>query len=403
MEQLAMMTTTNEVDAEIQARLRRDRLRKIQQAMERQDIGTLLLTNPVNIRYATGISVMAIWTANNLARYVLVPVRGEPVLFEYGKSLFQVHPIWPQARPARTWQFRFAQHEAAAQAKLWAEELDSLRKEWGLAGSRLAVDVMDVYGFQALANAHIPVTDADAVMEAAKLIKTPDEIDLLRLSCKVAEAALSEMEKAVKPGVTENELFATFWHKMLSLGGEYCSTRLLASGDRINPWFREAGPRAIQNGDLIGFDTDMTGPEGYLCDISRTFLCGEKTNAEQREAYRVAYDFVQGTIELCTPGRSYADLRARTPSFPEVYEKLGYSCMIHGSGFDDEPPFIPYAHDRGATMPHGEFAAGMVLSVEFYAGKPGSREGVKLEEQILITPTGPERLSTYHYDDRLLA
>jgi Xaa-Pro dipeptidase len=247
------------------------------------------------------------------------------------------------------------------------------------------------------------VTDADVAMEAAKLVKTPDEIELLKLSTRVCESALGEMEKAVRPGITENELYATFWNKMLSLGGEYTSTRLLASGERTNPWFMEAGPRAIQKGDLIGFDTDMTGPEGYLCDISRTFLCGDRTNAEQREAYRVAYDFVNATIELCTPGRSYAELRNQTPRFPSEYEQLGYSCMIHGSGFDDEPPFIPYPHDKGATMPEGEFLPGMVISVEFYAGKPGAREGVKLEEQILITANGPVRMSTYPYEERLLA
>ena len=59
-------------------RLRRERLRKVQTEMEARDIGALLLTDTTNIRYATGISVMQLWTATNLAHYVLVPAEGSP-------------------------------------------------------------------------------------------------------------------------------------------------------------------------------------------------------------------------------------------------------------------------------------------------------------------------------------
>ena len=54
-------------------RLRGDRLRKVQAEMLARDVGTLLLTDPINIRYVTGISVMPLWSATNLAHYVLVP------------------------------------------------------------------------------------------------------------------------------------------------------------------------------------------------------------------------------------------------------------------------------------------------------------------------------------------
>ena len=63
-------------------RLRRERLEKVQREMAARDIGALVLTDIQNIRYTTGVSVMPIWTAYNLAHYVLVPVEGEPTLFE---------------------------------------------------------------------------------------------------------------------------------------------------------------------------------------------------------------------------------------------------------------------------------------------------------------------------------
>jgi Xaa-Pro dipeptidase len=384
--------------------LRQQRLAKVQREMAAREIGALILTNPVNIRYCTDISVMPIWTALNLARYAVIPVTGDPVLFEYSKALFKAQALWPKSRPAKTWQYRFSQNTAVDASKKWASEIQGLLTEWGLEKSKVAIDILDCYGFQALENSGMTVVDADEPLEAAHLIKTPEEIDLIRRSCAVAETALQDFEKAIRPGVTENELLGIFWGKMLSMGGEYCSCRLISSGERINPWFNEASDRKVQPGDLVGIDTDMAGPHGYLCDISRTFLCGDKPNDDQKEAYRVAYDFVQGTINECRAGVTYQELMERVPKYPEEYEELAYSCMIHGDGMDDEPPFFPFPHDlkKGALVPHGEFVPGMVLSVEFYAGKKGKRDGVKLEEQILITEKGPELLAHYSFDERFL-
>src|SRR5262245_35972491 len=122
------------------ARLRRDRLAKVQREMAARDLAAVLLVNPVNVRYATGVSVMDHWTALNMARYALVPVRGEPQLFEYAKSLFVAQAIRPTARPAKAWQFRFSQHEAEQRSTAWAAELAGLLKEWGLAGGRVGFD-----------------------------------------------------------------------------------------------------------------------------------------------------------------------------------------------------------------------------------------------------------------------
>ena len=69
-----------------------------------------------------------------------------------------------------------------------------------------------------------------------------------------------------------------------------------------------------------------------------------------------------------------------------------------------EYPCLPYAFDWEAAGYDGdvEIAPNMTLSVESYVGHRDGGEGVKLEEQILITETGIERLSVYGYDERLL-
>lgn len=381
-------------------RLRKERLAKLQTEMRKRDLGALVLNNPINVRYATGVSVMPIWTSVNLARYAIVPPAGDPKLFEYGKALFRAQAVWPQSEPAKTWQYRFSQHTAVDAAKRWATDVQTLMREWGTTDGKVGIDILDHYGYQALQNIGLTIADADEPLEEAKKIKTADEIVLLERSCQVADTALLAMEQSIRPGISENELMGVFWGKMLSLGGEHCSTRLLVSGDKMNPWFYEAGERRVETGDLVGIDTDMIGPEGYLCDISRTFLCGDKANRDQIEAYQIAYDFIQSTIDLCRVGMTYDEIMEKVPRSRPEYVEQSYSCMIHGSGLDDEPPFFPYPEQNG-LRPRGVIEENMVLSVEYYAGKKGKRDGVKLEEQILVTKHGPKRLAHYPFEEKL--
>jgi Xaa-Pro aminopeptidase len=220
-------------------RLRRERLSKLQREMAARQVGALLLTNPINIRYATGVSIMPLWTAVNLAHYALIPVEGSPVIFEYALAQFRVDPIWPGSRPAYFWQARFADQLAGERSSEWAAEIADVLKSWGLTHERLGIDILDFHGFAALQKQALTLTDADEPLQAARIIKTNDEIELLKQSAAVCEAALHDLEHAIHPGVTENELLGVFWHRMLALGGEHCSTRLLVSGHKTNPWFHE--------------------------------------------------------------------------------------------------------------------------------------------------------------------
>jgi len=385
-------------------RLRRERLAKTQAEMTARDIGALVLTDIMNIRYTTGIAVMPIWTSTNLAHYVLVPVEGEPIIFEYTQSRFRAEEFFEDVRRAYYWQSRFAEHMAPEMSMEWAAEIKDVLQQRRVADAKVGVDKLDFYGFTALQKHGLTLIDADEPLERARQIKTVDEIELMRQSAAVCEAALYDMEQAIRPGVTENELLGVYWHKLCAMGGEYVFCRLLASGSKTNPWFNEAGSKMVRPGDLVGFDTDTTGPEGYCCDISRTFLCGDKPTLVQKEAYQVAHDFVLGVSEMLKPGLAFEELAHNIPKFPEEYWEQRYSVILHGIGTDDEPPFIPYpAPEEKIVMPQGEFQENMIVSVEFYAGKVGEQDGVKLEDEIWITADGPVQLSLYPYEEKLLS
>ncbi len=386
------------------AGLRRGRLARLQAMMKRHGLPVCLLYGTANIRYATGVDVMGVWTAGTFARYCVVPAEGAPVLFEYKGSLHVSQKLVRDVRPAFTWQFGGT--ESAAKAREWARSIRAVLQELGLEGEPLAVDRLDTIGFLALQAEGIRLVDSSPATVDAREVKTPEEIQLMILNGGIGDAMLAEFEAAIRPGIREYELLAVLSDALLRRHGEFLFTRLVSSGTNTNPWLTEAHDKIVQPGDLVGVDTDANGYEGYVIDVSRTFLCGDTPTPAQREAYRVAYDAVTGMRAALRPGLSFAEFAARAPRLPEPYRAQRYPTMAHQAGLEDEGPGIPYVDDdRGPRriLPDREIKPGMVLCLECYAGRSGAPFGVKLEDQVLVTEAGAELLCTYPYDAKLLA
>jgi Xaa-Pro aminopeptidase len=208
------------------------------------------------------------------------------------------------------------------------------------------------------------------------------------------------MRRSLAPGVTENELWTTFMSSALEGGAEYCETRLLSSGPRTNPWFREASTRALRAGDLLAIDTDLIGNRGYITDISRTYLCGDKRPTdEQRRLHGVAFEFIQECIPEFRVGVSFEDLGQRLGTrLPSEFHSQRYPMIAHGSPMGEGYPCVKYEEHH-----EGELEAGMVFSIEAYVGAVGGREGVKLEVQIIVGDDEAELLSSAPFDERLLS
>ena len=226
----------------------------------------------------------------------------------------------------------------------------------------------------------------------------------MRRAIVACEAAMGEMEAALKPGISENELWAELHRGNIARGGEWIETRLLSSGPRTNPWFQECSSRIIEAGDLVAFDTDLIGPYGFCADLSRTWLCGDgKPSNEQRDLFRIAADQIAHNTALMQPGVAFRELVERSKNPPPDCFPARYGVLYHGVGLADEYPTLPHAADWTDDTPDGVLEPGMVLCVESYIGRLGGHEGVKIEEQILITETGNEKLSRYPLDARLLS
>ena len=371
--------------------------------LERHDLPVALLYNTANIRYATGVDVMSVWTAGTFARYCLVPAEGAPILFEYKGSIHVSQKVVHDVRPAYTWQYGGV--AARDKAREWARSIRSALRELGLERERLAVDKLDAAGFLALQEEGLAITDVGPATVDAREVKTPEEVALFAINGGIGDAMLAEFEAAIRPGIREFELWAVLSDALLRRHGEGLFTRLVASGTNTNPWLTEAHDKVVMPGDLVGVDTDANGYEGYVIDVSRTFLCGDTPSPEQKEAYRVAYDCVNGMFDLVRPGMSFAEFAAKAPRVPAAYAAQRYPTMVHQAGLEDEGPGIPYPDDdRGPRriMPERELKENMVLCLECYAGKPGAPFGVKLEDQVLVTAEGARLICTYPYEAKLL-
>jgi Xaa-Pro aminopeptidase len=149
---------------------------------------------------------------------------------------------------------------------------------------------------------------------------------------------------------------------------------------------------------MLAFDTDLIGPYGVCVDISRTWLVGaDNPSPAQKDLYERALEQVQNNISLLRPGISWEELVKRALVYPhETYRH--YSVLYHGVGLCDEYPAVPYPHQWEDEVLEDGVKDGMVICVESYIGRRDGGEGVKYEEQVLITQTGVERLSTYPVD-----
>ncbi len=385
--------------------LRQGRLARLRAMMAERGYAALLLFDPFNQRYATGSRNMFGYFLRNSTRYFFVPQEGPIVLFEYPQS-YHVSTCLEtvdEARPSKlVWSSVSGKDGDSARA--FATEIaDLLRGAAGGTETKVGLDRCGLLLSQALGAEGLTVTDCQQEILQARAIKTPEEIACLQASMASSEGAVAALREAIRPGITEQELFAIFYGEVIRSGGEFVETRLLTSGTRTNPWFSEAGGRQVRPGELVALDTDTIGCYGYFSDFSRTFRCGPgKPTGQQRTLYRMAYDQVQHNIEATKPGMTFREIAEAAWKIPDRFVEQRYTSVMHGVGMHGETPFIAHAMDFGRYGRDGVLQPGMVVSVESYIGEVGGLEGVKLEEELLVTERGLEPISRFPYEEELL-
>jgi Xaa-Pro dipeptidase len=377
-----------------------ERLARAQTGMRAAGLPSALLFDPANVRYVACDGPSLVFNLHCSYRWALVFAEHDPILWDGSEEMHVSRSRWDgDIREASSFSFFGSGPNSRRDARTAIAEVVCELEARGLQHEPLGVDRAEAVAFIELAARGMWVVDAAPVLETARAVKTPLELEIHRDNARLVDAAVVAFLQHLTPGKTENELWAELARETFSHGALHAEARLLSSGPRTNPWMQEASHRVVEDGDVVAFDTDLVGQFGYLTDISRTYLCGDRPpTAEQREVYQAAYEFVQESIPEFVAGRSFAELGEKLGNrIPERYRQQRYPFIAHGCGAVDEYPVVRADDHHGGVL-----EPGMVLSVEGYMGAVGGTVGAKYEEQIIITDSAPELISFAPADDRLL-
>ena len=389
------------------AKMRKDRLDRLAAKLNERDYAAILMFDPLNIRYASDSTNMQLWNTHNPFRACLVTADGHMILWYFkglGDLLTRHNPLISETRRGPSSFFYFSNGDGTrTNAQNFAAEILQILKERCGSNRRIAIDKIMVHGLRAFEAAGMKVMEGEEVTEKARVVKTPEEIKAMRCAIYACEASVAAMERAVSPGITEDDVWAVLHAENIKRGGEWIETRLLASGSRTNPWFQECGPRVMAAGYILGFDTDLVGCYGLCTDMSRTWLVGDgQPTREQIDTYRIAVEHIETNTAMLGPGIHFKDLTDGGHMLPGRFVVQRYGAKMHGVGLCDEWPLITYPEDWEPGLFDYDTKPGMMLCVEVYLGEVGGSFGIKLEDQILITEDGHERLTHYPWDKRLM-
>ena len=385
--------------------MREYRLDRIVKILNQRGWGGVLMFDPLSIRYASDSTSMQLWNTHNPFRACLVCADGHMVVWDYKNSPFlcEFNPLVREVRSGAS-MFYFANGDNTEQAAAaFAAQITEVMASHAGSNKILAVDKIMIDGYLALVDAGFDVRRGEELMEKARSIKGAEELLAMRCASLSCEKAVLEMQDAVQPGMSEDEIWAVLHAGNIKRGGEWIETRLLASGPRTNPWFQECGPRKLQNNEILAFDTDLVGVYGYCIDISRTWWIGDEAPRQDMiDAYRHAVEHMRINEQLVKPGTSMKELTFGGHQLDPKYVARQYSCRFHGVGLCDEWPCIPYKETFQEGANDYVLEPGMCLCVEALVGTEDGDFCIKLEDQLIVTEDGFENITTLPYDSRLM-
>jgi len=384
--------------------LRKKRIARADEQRKKARLDALLVWKDENCRYLTDLRAQLIAGKTTALNGALLIDGKAPILFCSGGERDRVDRTMPWIEEVHT--IPIVEERALVQGMI-DEILGPVLRKHGLSDGTLGLDEANTVFVKAL-SAKFPklvIEDGDTPMQQARMIKLPEEIALLEEATAIADAVTASGIAAIAEGVRECEVAAEAMRTLFRLGGEYAHvmTPFVASGENMAPPHRICSDKLIRHGDMVFIDIGANW-NGYFGDVARTAICGEASD-DQKKIYTAVYEGLKAGIAEMRPGRTNKDA---ANALVRAAAKYGFGdrflslFIAHGVGIGaNEPPYI------GETLPGApvyEFQPGMVFAVEPLIWVEGIRGGggVRLEEQVLITETGPHVMSRTAFDHRLM-
>jgi Xaa-Pro dipeptidase len=369
------------------ARMRRDRHRKVVDALDAQGLAAAVLLGQPAVAYAIGARAPAADAARAAQQRMIAIVTADG-------DAPHLYTAFPEGAPPEV----PTDHVHDALPVEWPEGATALLE--ALPVGPIALDEHTMPLRAALREREI--TDATAILGACKVVKTADELECIRRAQAINEQAMLSVESFVAPGVRGTELSGVFLRRIFELGASANTVDPIwqvmpprisdgpysATGDVVFP--TPTTDRQFAAGDVIWVDTGIEY-EGYASDFGCTFVVGGPESRHRDQAARWR-EIVDRCLDVLKPGATAGDL-VRAASVDEVRRPwLPHLYLAHGIGTNSaEMPLI--GTDLGDEFDDAlVLAPGMVLVFEPVVWDDGNA-GFRAEEIVAVTDDGYEHLS----------
>lgn len=245
-------------------------------------------------------------------------------------------------------------------------------------------------------NPSIKVVNIAPVMDAMKLVKTEEEIEIVKKASEIAALGMKRAKDVLRAGITENEVAAEAEYVIRKAGASGTATPIFVNSGVRSGWLHgTATGKVIEDGDLVVVDL-VPKYKGYCSNICRTLLVG-KGSGKQRELHQAYLDAQMAARVQLICGK---EMRAVDDAARDVFAKAGYGDYFiagfgHGIGlnFEEKPmPTIVPADINVKLQKNMLITAGhSIISI------PGVG-GARMEDVFLITDGAPELLTHFPYD-----
>ena len=368
--------------------MRTDVIERLRAAMDEAALDALIVTSPENFAYVTGFVV----PSQPLMRWrhaaVVLGREGDPALLCVDMEETTLRERFPDAA-LRVWaEFGDDPMEALA----------GLARDLGHAGARAGVelDQLPAGDYRRLAD-RLPqarLVPCEGLLARQRQRKTAGEIERLRALSRIADRAIGDAFRAVRPGDTEMDLAAALTRSVYAQGAEQFKLMIVASGERSQ--LPNVGPsgRALAPGDVCRVEIfPVVG--GYHAGVCRSAVVGHAPPGAERiwahlvECKRLLLDRIRPGTATRAVWRAFLDKFGALGLPPIAFAGHGIGLHLH------EEPYLA-AHDEGVL------ASGMTLGVEPLVLRTGLGFGLQLKDMIAVTDDGCELLSDATDNDRLI-
>jgi len=374
--------------------IRKFKQERIQKLLKENELDALLFFKPEAIRYMTDFFVKGFRAVSMDIEYLSLQVRGkEPVLAHQSGS--------------DTWRIQVynwvTDYRKLTRGK-WQETIKEILTDHNLLKGRIGTDLLSFDLYLSLKDIlpGIEFVNAEDVWKELTLVKHPKEIEIIKQALRIAERGMGEAIKACQDGVHEYEVAAIAEYTSRRLGAEMIPViPIVSSGFNSAVNERIASERVMRNGELVIIDFGCVH-KGYVGEFCRTTVVGKPANKTQKEIYKVVKDALAAAIDIVKPGIRCSDVDAEARK------------VIRDSGFGKYEHRWATGHQLGYGL-HGDpliaqgvediLVPNMVFNLEPRVTMWDHPDvgGVIIEDTVLVTEKGHEKLTEFGYEGKLLA